>query len=254
MRPVKVAFAIAALWCAVASQAQTNTTQNNYTSIKPLETALTNGTATPSQQLELARLYIQDHRYYEASKIATRLLAIDANDAAAMKVRDDAAAGLQAYSATRVAEAEAMAKKRGATDRDRLAVADAYFEAGSYGAAADIYEHLPASTLDRDARLRYARSLAWSNQLDQSEQVYSALLKEQSTPDLEAEYGKVLSWMGASKPAVDRLTAAFDKNPTEDNAIALANAMAWSGNREGAIALLNNYTSSHADAVLAKQL
>jgi tetratricopeptide (TPR) repeat protein len=79
-------------------------------------------------------------------------------------------------------------------------------------------------------------------------------LNEQSTPDLEAEYGRVLSWMGANKPAIDRLTAAYNKNPTEDNAIALANAMSWSDNRAGAIALLNSYTQSHANAVLAKQL
>ena len=33
---------------------------------------------------------------------------------------------------------------------------------------------------------------------------YSALLKEQSTPDLRLEYGRVLSWMGASKASVDQ--------------------------------------------------
>lgn len=254
MRPVKVALAIAMLFCAVAAQAQTDNTTDHYTSIKPLEDALTNGTATHDQQVDLARLYIADHRYYEASKITQRLLAADSNDAAAVKLRDDSAAGLQAYTKQKVADAEALANKRGASDADRLAVADAYFEAESYGAAADRYAHLPASAMNRDARLRYARSLAWSNQLDQSERVYSTLLSEQSTPDLEAEYGRVLSWMGATRPAIDRLQAAYNKNPTEDNAIALANAMAWSDNRAGAIALLNSYTQSHANAVMAKQL
>src|SRR5436305_2311929 len=254
MRPVKVALAIAMMFCALASQAQTNNTNDHYTSIKPLEDALTNGTATHDQQVDLAGLYIADHRYYEASRITQRLLAVNPNDAAAIKLRDDAASGLQAYTRQKVADAEALANKRGATDADRLAVADAYFEAESYGAAADIYGHLPASALNRDARLRYARSLAWSNQLERAEPVYSALLNEQSTPDLEAEYGRVLSWMGANKPAIDRLTAAYNKNPTEDNAIALANAMTWSDNRAGAIALLNSYTQSHANAVLAKQL
>jgi hypothetical protein len=254
MRPVNVALAIAMMFFAVASQAQTTNTTDHYTSIKPLEDAMTNGTATHDQQVDLARLYIGDHRYYEASKITQRLLAADPNDAAAMKLRDDSAAGLQAYTRRKVADAEALAKKRGATDADRLAVADAYFEAESYGAAADIYGHLPASAMNRDARLRYARSLAWSNQLDDAEHAYSALLNEQSTPELEAEYGRTLSWMGASKPSIDRLTTAYNKNPTEDNAIALANAMAWSDNRAGAIALLNGYTQSHANAVLAKQL
>src|SRR3954466_4632994 len=105
MRPVNVAIAIAMMFCAVASQAQTD---NHYTSIKPLEDALTNGTATHDQQVALARLYIADHRYYEASKVTQRLLAVNPNDAAAMKLRDDSAAGLQAYTKQRVADAEAL--------------------------------------------------------------------------------------------------------------------------------------------------
>src|SRR3954451_2856218 len=181
MRPVNVALAIAMMFCAVASIAQTD--NNNYTQIKPLEDSISNGTATHDQQVALARLYIADHRYYEASKITQRLLAVDPNDAAAIKLRDDSASGLQSYTRQRVADAEALAKRRGASNADRLAVADAYFEAESYGAAADIYGHLPASALNRDARLRYARSLAWSNQLDRAEPVYSALLDEQSTPE-----------------------------------------------------------------------
>src|SRR5436305_4192004 len=105
MRPVKVALAIAMMFCALASQAQTNSTNDHYTSIKPLEDALTNGTATHDQQVALARLYIADHRYYEASKVTQRLLAANANDAEAIKLRDDSAAGLQAYTKQRVAEA-----------------------------------------------------------------------------------------------------------------------------------------------------
>lgn len=255
MRPSKVALAVAVLLVAIASgaHAQTNNT-DPYTRTKVLEAALTAGTATRDQQVELGRLYIDAHNFYRASKVAERLLAMDANDADAVKLRDDANAGLHTYQQQKVAEADALAKKAGSTDQERLAVADAYFEAGSYGTAADLYERLPQTALDRDARLRYARALAWSNHLDDAEHVYLALLKEESTPDLESEYGRLLSWMGASKPAVDRLRGAYDKNPTEDNAVALANALAWSGNRDEAIALLNTYTQSHADAVMARQL
>src|ERR671926_397762 len=63
---------------------------------------------------------------------------------------------------------------------DRMALANAYFDAGSYAAAADIYAKMPATAMDRDARLRYARSLAWSSQLDPAERVYSQLIKEQT--------------------------------------------------------------------------
>jgi thioredoxin-like negative regulator of GroEL len=241
--------------CAVASRAHAQDNNNDrYARIKPLETALTSGTATRAQQLELGRLYIEDHNFYQASKVADRLLAADANDAEAAKLRDDSNASLHAYEQQKVAEAEALAKKPGATGSDRLAVANAYYDAGSYGTAADMYAHLPPSTLDRDTRLRYARSLAWSNHLDDAEPVYTALMKEQTTPELDAEYARLLSWMGASKPAVDRLTVVYNNNPTEENAIALANAMAWSGNRDQAIALLNTYNQSHADAVMARQL
>jgi tetratricopeptide (TPR) repeat protein len=254
MRPVKAVLAIAVLLCAMASEAEAQTNNPpDYARITTLEAAVTSGTATRAEQLELSRLYVQANRFYEASKIADRLLAMDANDAAAAKVRDDATRGRQAYERQKLADADAMARTV-KTDHDRLALADAYFDAGSYGTAADTYAHLPPSALDRDARLRYARALAWSNQLDNAEHVYSALLNEQSTPELETEYGQVLSWMGTSKPAVDRLTDAYNKRPTEDTAIALANAMAWSGNRDGAIALLNNFTASHPNAVMARQL
>jgi hypothetical protein len=256
MRPVRVALSIAVILCAAAfhAAAQTNNTAAPYARIQPLEAALNAGTATPAQQLELARLYIDQQRFYEASKVAERLLAVDSANADAMKVRDDANAGLQTVGRQKVAEAEALAKKPGATDQDRLTVANTYYDAGSYGAAADMYAHLPSSMLDRDTRLRYARSLAWSNQMEDAEHAYLALMKEQPTPELETEYGRLLSWMGASKAAVDRLQTAYNNNQNEENAIALANAMAWSGNRDGAIALLNNFTQSHADAVMARQL
>src|SRR3954451_12074483 len=135
MRPVNVALAIAMMFCAVASIAQTD--NNNYTQIKPLEDSISNGTATHDQQVALARLYIADHRYYEASKVTQRLLAANPNDADAIALRDNSASALQSYTREKVAAAEALAKRQGASKAVRVAVADAYFEAESYGAAAD---------------------------------------------------------------------------------------------------------------------
>ena len=84
--------------------------------------------------------------------------------------------------------------------------------------------------------------------------MYSQIRKDADSPDVELEYGQLLSWMGASHAAVDTLQSVYAQNRTEDNAIALANAMAWNGNREGAIKLLNDYTASNARAARAKQL
>jgi predicted Zn-dependent protease len=60
--------------------------------------------------------------------------------------------------------------------------------------------------------------------------------------------------MGASRAAVDTLQSVYAQKPSEDSAIALANAMAWNGNREGAIKLLNDYVASNPNAYSAKQL
>src|SRR2546428_46247 len=247
----KTILALALLLCASFALAQQG---DLYSRIDPLEKAYTSGTATHDQQIELARLYNQAGRYYDASKITDQLLAADANDNAAATIRDEAARGMRDAADKKVAEAEAAAKKDGATDQDRLALANAYFDAGSYGAAADIYGRLPSASLDLYSRLRYARSLSWSNHHDQAERAYSDLLQEESTPDLQLEYGRVLSWMGAQKASVDALSDIYNKTPTEDAAIALANAKAWSGDRDGAIALLNDFAQSHPDATRVRPL
>ena len=131
-----------------------------YSRTKPLETAVMAGTATHDQQIELARLYIDAGRFHEASKLAGRLLAVDPNDAAATAVRVDADKGMHAFTDKKVREAEALANKSGATDQDRLALADAYFDAGSYAMAADTYGRLPDALMTREVRLRQARALA----------------------------------------------------------------------------------------------
>ncbi|HEY6136921.1 MAG TPA: tetratricopeptide repeat protein [Thermoanaerobaculia bacterium] len=209
--------------------------------------------AQTDNQLDLARQYMQSGRYYEAQQAADRLLADNPNDAAAKDIRDNAARALRAMHDKTVAEAEARYKASG-SDADRFALANAYFDAGSYGAAADIYAKSPPAVMDREARLRYARSLSWSSQLDPAERVYAQLLKEQPDPAVQLEYGQLLSWMGASRAAVDRLADVYNGTHSEDAAVALANAKAWSGDREGAIRLLNDFLQTSPNASKAKQL
>jgi Tfp pilus assembly protein PilF len=92
MRPQKIlltiCFAVAFAGVALAQA-------DLYSRIHPLETAMTSGTATHDQQLELARLYIESGRFYEASKIANRLLAADPNDADAKVVREQSSRALK---------------------------------------------------------------------------------------------------------------------------------------------------------------
>jgi tetratricopeptide (TPR) repeat protein len=251
MRSRTINLAIALLICAISAIAQQG---DPYSRINPLETAVNNGTATRAQQLDLARLYIEVGRFYEAQTIADRLLAADPNDADAKSIREQATSGLRDIQMRKVAEAEARAHRSDATDQDQLALADAYYQAGSYAAAADIYAHLPASMQSADVRLRYARSLAWSGQLDPAERAYSALLKEQSTPDLQLEYGRVLSWMGAQKASIETISDIYYQAPTEGAAIALANAKAWSGDREGALRVLTTFLLSHPTDIQASEL
>src|SRR5205085_12317961 len=78
--------------------------------------------------------------------------------------------------------------------------------------------------------------------------------KEQSDPALQLEYGRLLSWMGASHAAVNRLADVYNNTHSEEAAIALANAKAWSGDREGAIRLLNDFTQTNPNSPQAKQL
>jgi tetratricopeptide (TPR) repeat protein len=185
MRSTKILLAVGLLLCAMAALGQQT---DLYTQIVPLEAAVNNGTATPAQQLDLARLYNRAGRFYEAQTITDRLLVTDPNNADVKSVHDIAMNGVRDVQLRKVADAEAAAHRSGATDQDLLNLADAYFESGSYAAAAEIYGHLPPSEESRDQRLRYARSLAWSNQYDAAERTYTALLKEQSTPDLQLEY------------------------------------------------------------------
>src|SRR5215212_5509617 len=119
--------------CALAAMAQSNDAPNR---IATLEASVAAGSATHAQQLELARLYADVGRYYEAKKLSDRLIAADANDSGAIAIRDRAAQQLDLTSRQRVEDAEAAAKREGATAADRQELADAYFAAGRYRDAA----------------------------------------------------------------------------------------------------------------------
>ena len=239
---------------ALVSAATLTAQENPLDHIATLEPSVNAGTASRDQQLELARLYLQVGRFYEASKAAQSVLAKDANDTAAADVKRQADERMKATAGQRVSEAEARVAAAGASDQDRLALADAYFEAGNYAAASAWYAKLPASVYTRESRLRRARSLAWTSRLDESERIYSEVLAEERTPDLELEYGRVLSWMGTSKAAVQTLAGVYDRTHSEAAAVALANARSWGGDREGAIELLKQHIASNPDSPLARRL
>jgi tetratricopeptide (TPR) repeat protein len=236
-----------ALCCATVVVAQEQ-------SLGRLEQSLNAGTATHDQQLQLARGYLQVGRYYEASKLAERMLDANPDDAEAKAVLDQAARALREISQQKVEAALAAASRNGASDADRLPLADAYFGAGEYRAAAEVYGKLPQAATTRESRLRHARSLAWSSDYDRAERIYSELLREQSTPELQLEYGRLLAWMGATPASVKALSGAYQNDQTEEVVVALANARAWSGDRSAAIDLLTEFTMAHPDAAEARRL
>src|SRR5687767_8084202 len=211
-------------------------------------------TATRGEQLRRARGYIQAGRHYEASRIAKDLLELNANDAEAQALLDQSGRELRALHQQKVDAARAAASRAGATDADRRALADVYYDAGEYDAARGIYVGLPPGEMTPESRLRHARSLAWTSHYDDAERIYDELLREQSTPELRLEYGRLLSWMGATAASIRALDDVYRTNPSEDAVIALANARAWSGDRTTAIVLLTDFTAAHPEATEAQQL
>jgi tetratricopeptide (TPR) repeat protein len=228
--------------------------EDAQTSIGTIEPMFNAGTATRAQQLDLARAYMSVGRYYEARKVADRMLILDANDADATAIRDQSKEKLRGMAMQRVADAEIAAKRDDATDADRTELANAYFAAAEYRKAADLYAKLPDSAMTPELRRSHARSLAWSSQHDAAERAYAKMLAESPSPELELEYGRVLSWMGANQAAHKRLQSVYETTRTEEAAIALANSRAWSGDREGAITLLSEFTTANTNAHEARAL
>lgn len=244
MKPSKLLF----ICCVVVSCAFTAAAADEDVrkTISRLERAHEAGTATRAEQLDLAHAYIEVGRYYEAKKLAGALADADAGDTEAAGVRDRAAEQMRLIAVQRLEDAEAAAKRDGATDADRLELANAYFSAGRYREAADLFAKLPDSVMTVESRTHHARALTWSGQHSAAEERYAALLKDTPSPELELEYGRTLSWMGAEKLSVQRLERAHATLNTEDSAVALANARAWSGDREGAIRLLDEFTAANS--------
>src|SRR5687768_11549193 len=244
MKPIKLLFiSCVVMLCAFTAAAADEDVRK---AISRLEKAHEAGTASRAEQLDLARAYIEVGRYYEARKLAEALVDADANDTEAASVRDRAIEQMRLIANQRLEDAEAAAKRDGATDADRLELANAYFSAGRYREAADLYEKLPAGVVTSETRIKQARALTWSGQHSAAEERYAALLNESATPELELEYGRTLSWMGAERRSVQRREKAHASLNTEDSAVALANARAWSGDREGAIRFLEDFTASHS--------
>jgi len=246
MKPSKLLFiCCVVVLCAFTAAAADDDVRKTISRLEKVSEA---GTASRADQLDLARAYIEVGRYYEAKKLAESLAAADPTDTDAAAVRDRASEQLRLIAQQRLEDAQAAANREGATDADRLELAGAYFSAGRYREAADVYAKLPDSVMNREARMRHARALSWAGQHAAAEARYAALIAEESTPELELEYGRMLSWMGAERASLQRLEHAHELLGTEDSVIALANARAWSNDREGAINLLAGYTATHADA------
>ncbi len=202
-------------WSALAQDA------DSLNRIVTIERSLAAGTATHEQQLELARLYADVGRYHESKKLAQRLVDADANDSGAVAIRDRSQQQLQLIAQQRVEDAEAAAKREGATDADRRELAAAYSAAGRY---------------------------------DDAEPLYAKLSAETPSPELDLEYGRMLSWMGAEGAAIKRLDRAYTASSSEAAAIALANAHAWNGHRDRGVVVLTEFTASHPDASEAQAL
>lgn len=226
--------------------------QDQYADLKALETSYKSGSASREDQLRLARLYIDAGRFYEASKVLNALTAANSGDTEATALREEATRGLRVANERRIAEAETAARAAGATDADRLALADAYFDAGNYTAASAAYAKLPADVVTADVQTRHARALAWAGQFDEAEAAYGRVLKTAATPELELEYARLLSWMGATGAANERLMRLHQQQRNEQTALALANSLAWSGDRDAALRVLTDYTATDPNAVEAR--
>lgn len=207
-----------------------------------------------AEQLRRARTYADAGRHYEATGIAKRLLAQNADDAEARLILDESTRALDVLQRDRLEAARVAAEKSDATDADRLALAEAHYGVGDYTAAAALFARLPSQVMKPESRLHHARALSWSGEYDEAERIYSDLLQSSPTPELQVEYGRLLSWMGASAASVRVLDSAYRASPTEEAVVALANARAWHGERDRAVALLADFSTAHPNAVDARHL
>lgn len=241
----RVGYAMALVIAFVVS---TLSAQQPPGTLDELERAVATGAAGAATRLELARVYIERERFWEARALLRELAAETAADPDVRTLLRAAEEGLDRVQSERVAQAERTLANRNLAPAQRREAANTLFEAGQYAAAAQHYALLPASELDRQTRLRRARALAWSGQLDAAERVYHELRSERTDPELNLEYGRLLSWMGAGRASVESLEAAYAGSPSHQGAVALANALAWSGQRERALQFLQEHVGIHGSA------
>jgi tetratricopeptide (TPR) repeat protein len=248
-RRLAIAAAVAAV--SILAGAATLAAQAPAESLRSLEQQRESRTISDDGRIALGRIYVDRGRFYEAATLAKEVLAGDPENAGALALAADAQGGMKALQAKRVADAEAVAARRGATREEQFALAGAYFSAGRYPEAIGIWEKELRDGGPRDERMRYARALAWSGRRDAAERVYRQLLAEGSTPELELEYGRTLASLGAVRTAITRLEALYAASPSDEVAVALSDAWASDGNREKALGLLEAHraTGSNGEKV-----
>lgn len=222
--------------------------------IEQLETSVASGSATVRRQLELAQIYLDRQRFWEARELAQSVLSENPGSEPAQRIIAAAERELAQLRQTRIEEVDRILSTPGISVEQRLSAADTLFEAGQYLGAAEQYELVPERERTAQTRLRHARALAWSGRLDEAERIYAELHEEAPDPALDLEYGRLLSWMGATDAAVSKLRSAYEAEPAGDAIIALANAYAWEGRRTEALDLLDEHLASHPSDVEARVL
>lgn len=121
------------------------------------------------------------------------------------------------------------------------------------GAVPAVYSQTAAETPDAE-RLALARAHSAAGRMHDAEAIYADLVRTSPTPELELEYGRLLSWMGIEDLSIETLTRAHERLQSEKSAVALANAHAWSGNRERAIEILDAHVAARPESPDAQRL
>ena len=202
-----ICIVVVCAWTA-AAQTQSATDARAAATISSLEPIVAAGTATRAQQLELARAYADVGRYYESKKLSQRLLDGDATDNDAVAVRDRAVQQLDLIARQRVEDAEAAARREGATDADREELANAYFAAGRLPEAMKIYRGLSPETYSEKTAIAMANAHAWSGQRVRAVQVLSDFTaRNPSAQDARALLDELQS---SSELRIERLSDQID--------------------------------------------
>jgi len=202
-----ICIVVVCAWPAVA-QAQSAADARAAATISSLEPIVAAGTATRAQQLELARAYADVGRYYESKKLAQALLGRDANDSDAIAVRDRAVQQLDLIARQRVEDAEAAARREGATAADREELANAYFAAGRLPEAMKIYRGLSPETYSEKTAIALANAHAWSGHRVRAVQVLSDFTAR--NPNAQDARALLDEMQSSSELRIERLSDQID--------------------------------------------